>query len=90
MIKSEIPAFYAKHVAGLRMRDVQVDWAQSMPNYFSDGMRIEDFTDLNVDDFAGRQAQHTTGAAISLENGSGVAITNSRATPGTQTCNWKK
>jgi hypothetical protein len=85
MIKSEIPAFYAKHVTGLRMRDVQVDWAPSMPNYFSDGIRVEDFSDLTVDDFAGRQAQNTTGAAISLENGAGVAITNSRATPGTQT-----
>lgn len=85
MIKSDIPAFYAKHVAGLRMRDVQVDWAKSMPKYFSDGVRVEDFSDLTIDDFAGRQAQDTTGAAISLQDGSGVAITDSRASTGTQT-----
>jgi hypothetical protein len=85
MIKSDIPAFYAKHVDGLRMRDVQVDWATSMPGYFSDAVRVEDFNDLIINDFAGRQAQNTTGAAISLHNGSGVAITNSRATSGTQT-----
>ena len=85
MIKSDIPAFFARHVDGLRIRDVQVDWAKSMPSYFSDGIRVEDFNDLSIDDFSGRQAQSTTGAAISLHDGSGVAITNSRAANGTLT-----
>jgi hypothetical protein len=85
VVKSDIPAFYAKHVNGLRLRDVQVDWADSMPDYFSDGLRIEDFKDLTIDSFAGRQAQAAAGAAISLQNGAGVSIANSRATPGTRT-----
>jgi hypothetical protein len=85
MIKSDIPAFYAKHVVGLRMRDVQVDWAKSMPEYFSEAVRVEDFDDFSIDDFAGRQARDGKGAAIFLQYGSGVAITNSRATPGTET-----
>lgn len=85
IVKSDIPAFYAKHVDGLRLRDVQVDWAASMPGYFSDGIRIEDFKDLTIDSFEGRQALATSGAAIFLQNGSGVSITNSRAMPGTRT-----
>ena len=85
IFKSDIPAFYAKKVNGLRLRDVQVDWAGSMPGYFSDGLRIEDFNDLTIDSFAGLQAQTATGAAIYLKNGSGVSITNSRAMPGTRT-----
>ena len=85
IVESNIPAFYAKQVTGLRLRDIQVDWEDAMPNYFSDGLRVEDFKDLTIDSYAGRQAQATAGAAISLKNGSGVAITNSRATPGTQT-----
>jgi hypothetical protein len=85
IVKSDIPAFYAKLVTGLRLRDVQVDWADSMPDYFSDGLRIEDFKDLTIDSFAGRQAQAAAGAAVSLQNGSGVTIANSRATPGTRT-----
>ena len=85
IVKSDIPAFYAKHVDGLRLRDVQVDWAPSVPEYFSDGMRVEDFKDVSIDSFSGRQAQASIGAAIVLRNGSGVSITNSRATPGTQT-----
>ena len=82
IVKSDIPAFYAKRVNGLRMRDVQVDWPTSVPDYFSDGVRVEDFSDLAIDSFSGRQAQAATGAAIALKDGSGVSITNSRAMPG--------
>jgi hypothetical protein len=85
IIKSDIPAFYAKQVDGLQLRDVQVDWADSMPEYFSDGVRVEDFKDLSIDSYGGRQAQISTGAAVYLQNGSDVSITNSRATPGTRT-----
>jgi len=89
MVKSEIPAFYAKRIDGLRLRNVQVDWATAttpgLPDYYSDGIRIEDFKDLTIDDFEGRQAQAAAGAAISLVNGTGVAVTNSRAMPGTRT-----
>lgn len=84
IVKSDIPAFYAKRVNGLRMRDVQVDWPTSVPDYFSDGVRVEDFSDLAIDSFSGRQAQAATGAAIALKDGSGVSITNSRAMPGTR------
>jgi hypothetical protein len=87
MVKSEIPALYAKRIDGLRLRDVQVDWptatTPALPDYYSDGIKIEDFKDLTIDDFEGRQAQAASGAAISLINGTGVAITNSRAMPGT-------
>jgi hypothetical protein len=85
IIKSDIPAFYARRVTDLRLRNVQIDWPTVMPDYFSDGVRIEDFNDLTIDSFAGRQAQPATGAAIFLKQGSGVSITNSRALPGTQT-----
>jgi len=89
MVKSEIPALYAKRIDGLRMRNVQVDWptatTPALPDYYSDGIRIEDFKDLTIDDFEGRQAQTASGAAISLVNGTGVAVTNSRAMPGTRT-----
>jgi hypothetical protein len=84
IVKSDIPALYARKVAGLELRDVQVDWAESMPDYFSDGLRVEDFKDLTIESFAGRQAHAATGAAIDLQNGSGVSIVNSRATRGTR------
>jgi hypothetical protein len=83
IVKSDIPALYARQVAGLTLRDVKVDWAAGVPDYFSDGIRVEDFSDLTVDGFSGRQAQTAGGAAIALSNGSGVSITNSRALDGT-------
>ena len=85
IVKSDIPALYAKQVDGLRLRDVTVDWAPSMPEYFSDGIRVEDFKNLTIDGFEGRQDQEASGAALALVNGTGVAITNSRAMPGTTT-----
>ena len=63
---------------------MQVNWAAGLPAYFSDGLRVEDFSDLVINNYAGRQAS-AAGAAIWLQNGSGVAITNSRALPGTAT-----
>jgi hypothetical protein len=83
--KSDIPAFYAKQVDGLVLKDVQVDWSGSLPDYFSDGIRVEDFTDLTIDGYSGRQAHPSSAAAIFLGNGSGVSITNSRAVPVTRT-----
>ncbi|HEY0795959.1 MAG TPA: glycosyl hydrolase family 28 protein [Acidisarcina sp.] len=85
IIKSDIPALFAKRVEGLRLRDVEVDWASAVPDYFSDGVRVEDFKDVSIDSFNGRQAHDAFGAAISLHRGSGISITNSSAAPGTRT-----
>jgi hypothetical protein len=85
IVKSDIPAFYAKHIEGLRIRDMQVDWPATAPAYFTEAVRLEDFKDITIDDFAGRQAADNAGAAIALKDGSGVTITNSRAMPGTST-----
>jgi hypothetical protein len=84
IIKSDIPAFYGKHVDGLRIRDMRIDWASAMPTYFTDGIRMENFKDLSIDDYSGHQGS-ASGAAIALTNGSGVSIVNSRALPGTST-----
>ncbi len=85
VVKSDIPALLAEDVNGLRLRNVQVDWADGMPDYFSDGIRVENFKDLSIDSYSGRQAQPDRGAAIDLRRGAGVSITNSRAMPGTRT-----
>jgi hypothetical protein len=69
----------------LRLQDVRVDWAASMPEYFSDGVRVENFHDLTIDGLAARQPQSSSRSAIYLSYGSGVSITNSRALPGTRT-----
>ena len=89
IVKSEIPALYAKNVNSLSLKDVHIDWADGLPGYFTDGLRVENFNDLTINDFSGKQAQLQTstltppGAALALAYGIGVSITNSRALPST-------
>ena len=56
-----------------------------MPEYFSDGVRVEDFhrPDHRWTSALARR-RRSSGSAIALSNGSGVSITNSRALPGTR------
>lgn len=83
IFKHDIPGVYCRWIEGLRIRDLQVRWGDSLPAYFSDGIQCENFRDLIVESFEGRQAQPSTGAAISLSDGSGVSITGSTAADGT-------
>ena len=80
-----IPGFYCQYVDGLQIRECQVEWADALPEYFSDALACEHFTNLVIDGFSGRQAQATAGAAIALHQGAGVSIRNSSATRGTGT-----
>jgi hypothetical protein len=51
-----------------------------MPEHFEDGLRFEDFEDLEVAGFSGRQAQTTDiGAAIALQNGRNAIIRDCKA-----------
>ncbi len=84
IVKSDIPAIYGRYVDNSRMRNVHVDWAANMPSYFTEAIRLERFNDTTIDGFSGCQSG-AVGAAISLKDGHGIAITNSRALNGTQT-----
>lgn len=80
----DLPAFYARHVAGLHVDGFEVEWGETLPTFFTHALEVEDFSDLTVDGFSGRQAalasQH---AAIELRRGRGVTIRNCRAQAGT-------
>jgi hypothetical protein len=85
IFRHDIPGVYSRWVKGMRIQGLQIQWSDRLPPYFTDGVRVEDFQDLFIANFDGRQAQSHAGAAISLTNGSDVSITGSRAAPGTQT-----
>lgn len=82
VFKHETPGVYCRWVTGFRIHGLELQWGEGMPEYFSDGISCEDFHDLRIDRFEGRQAQKN-GAAISLVRGDGVSIANSRAGEGT-------
>jgi hypothetical protein len=82
VFKHDTPGVYCRWVAGLRIHGLELQWGEDLPEYFSDGISCEDFHDLQIDRFKGRQAQKN-GAAISLVRGDGVSIVNSTAAEGT-------
>ncbi|MGO9863111.1 MAG: glycoside hydrolase family 28 protein [Terriglobales bacterium] len=85
VFKHDTPGVYCRWVTGLRIHGLELQWGEGLPEYFSDGISCEDFRDLQIDRFEGRQAQKTqkNGAAISLSRGDGVSIMNSTAAEGT-------
>jgi len=81
IFQHDIPAFYARNVDGLSLRGFEAEWADDIPAFFSSGIEIEKFSNVDIDGFSGRQA-HKNGkaAVIRLSDGRFVSIRNSVAT----------
>ncbi len=86
IFKHDIPGMYCQYVEGLRIHDFELEWGEGLPPYFSNGMECENFRDLEIDGFSGRQARASSqDAVIVLKDGQGVTIRNSRAAEGAGT-----
>jgi hypothetical protein len=84
VFKHDIPAIYCRYIDGFRIQGLKVIWGNDLPDYFSNALEGEDFHDLSVADFDGRQAfGSSASAAIALRRGSNVWIRDSRAAKGT-------
>jgi polygalacturonase len=77
VFKHDIPGIYCTLVDGIRISDFQLEWEEPVHRFFSHGIECEDFENLVIDGFSGRQA-HTsgTGSVISLKNGKTATIRN--------------
>lgn len=73
----DIPGIYCRHVNGIRISDFTLEWEDPVHRFFSHGIECEDFENLVIDGFRGRQA-HVSGPAsvVSLKNGSTATIRN--------------
>ena len=70
----------------LTISGLEVEWADPLPGYFSDAIYCDDFRDLTIDGFVGRQAPTTSAkAALVLKDGSDLSVRNCVASPGTGT-----
>jgi len=86
IFKHEVPGMYCQYVEGLRIDDFELEWGEDLPPSFSNGIECENFRDLEIDGFSGRQARASSqDAVIALKHGQGVTIRNSTATAGTGT-----
>lgn len=82
VFKHDISGLHAEGVAGLRVRGLRVDWEDGLPEYFTDGVTVERFEDVVLDDVEARQA-HDRGAAIRLRDGRNATVRGARARRGT-------
>jgi parallel beta-helix repeat protein len=86
VFQHDIPGLYCRWAAGLKLRGLEMEWDANLPGYFSNGVECEDFKNLEIDGFSGRQAAAgSNGAVILLRRGDGVSIRNSTATQGAAT-----
>ncbi len=84
VFKHDIPAVYCRYIDGFKIQGFQISWGNDLPEYFSNAIECEDFHDLSVADFEGRQAfSSSPNAVIALHHGSDVSIRDSRAETGT-------
>jgi len=80
----DIPAFYCRYADGVKINGLEVEWADGLPSFFSSGIQIEDFSDVDIDGFSGGPAHEDGGkAAIALSKGRKVSIRDSKAARGT-------
>ena len=77
VFKHDVSGLYGRYVDGLKIHNLTIEWGAENPTYFSSGIECEDFKQLEIDGFDGRQA--SDGAAISLARGFGVSVRNSKA-----------
>jgi len=79
----DIPGVYGRWVQDFHVHELDLQWGENLPDYFSDGIHCEEFRDVTIDQFDGRQAQAARGAALSFSDGAGLSITGSTAALGT-------
>lgn len=80
LFKHDIPGFYCRFTDGTRISNFNLEWENKMHPLFSYGIECEDFENLVIDGFNGRQAHlNSSLPVISLKNGSAAIIRNSFA-----------
>ncbi len=80
----DIPAFYGRYADGVKIDGLEVEWADGLASFFSHGIQLEDFNNLDIDGFSGGPAHEDGGkAAIALSRGGKVSIRNCKAARGT-------
>ncbi len=84
VFKHDIPAFYAKNVMDLSIFQYVLDRDKNLPEFCTNAIFCEDFTDLKINGFTGLSLNPGSKyAVIHLKNGDNITIMNCRAKPET-------
>ncbi len=82
LFKHDVPALYVRRVRRLRVAGFRETWGGEKPAFFSHAIVAEDFQDVEIRQFEGRQANAADVAAIALRRGNGISILDCRAAEG--------
>ena len=83
VFKHDIPGIYGRYIDGLHIQDSSIAWDKAAPDFFSSGVELEDFRNLDVSEFRGSNAPGAKTAVLLLRGGKEVSIRNSIAALGT-------
>jgi len=77
IFKHDIPALFATHINGLTIKDMDVRWDQSLPEYFTNAIWCDTFQNLLISGFTGSAGPDANAAepVIALQNGKDGELT---------------
>jgi polygalacturonase len=78
IFRHDIPALYSQCTDGLNITGFKVRWGKDLPDYMSQAICCQDFTNLVIKDFSGTAAGSGY-PAIRLQDGRGVFLENNRS-----------
>ena len=85
IVKHDIPAIYLGDVTRTTLRDVEIDWLGTQPNYTTEAVAAERYNDLVIDGLSERGSSPPRGSSIALSNRRLERIERHRPSPGRPT-----
>jgi len=83
LFEHDIPAVYANTVKNLKIRNLEVQWGNDCPEFFTNALYCENISNLQIDGLTGRQCHpDSMDAAVVLKDVNEVSILNSKAAIG--------
>ncbi len=75
LFQLDIPAFYAQKIKGLIIEDFRLKWTNTRMPYFTNGIEVNNFSDLRITGFKGSGSPVNARAVpVLLQNGSNAVV----------------
>ena len=81
LLKYDLGAFTAHGVDNLELRGSGLEWQGAIPDFYTSGIKVDAFRNLEIEDFVGR-GPHDETPAIVIRDGQDAVVKNSRTTSG--------
>ncbi len=75
LFQHDIPGFYAQHIKGLTIENFTLQWTGTRMPYFTNGIEINNFTNVKIRNFQGAGSPiHKTAVPVLLQNGTKAIV----------------